>query len=155
MVNRVEVNEMESPMAQWGWQLGQGGRDPCSPPWQCIIPWHCTWVTSSPSCTKWQWPTSAMNVSDLSWQQHEQNGKGVVQGPFPFCTHCWMSLSVEASGCVQMLSQSKVWRNNHVPSIKPHQEQSDFILIALLHTVGRSTQRYRVFCISALQLGPP
>lgn len=140
MVNLVEVNEMESPWPSGAGRWDGGGRDPCSPLWWCIIPWHCTWVMSFPRCTKWQWPTGATNVSDLSWQQHQQNGKGVVCGIFPFCTHCWMGLSVEASGCVQELSQSKVWRNNHVPSIKSHQEQSGFILVALLHTVGRSTQ---------------
>lgn len=34
MVNRVEGNEMESPMTQWGWQVGRGvgTETPIDPP---------------------------------------------------------------------------------------------------------------------------
>lgn len=158
MVNRVEGNEMESPMTQWGWQVGRGGRDPQRPPWQCIIPWHWTRVTclrtlhkmaADHRCDECVWPQLL-----VAWAE----GKRGVWGIFPFCTHSsWVGLSAKASGCGHMkLQQSKVWRNTHVPSIQSQQEQSSFILAALLpRLVGPNTHRCRAFHTSTPQLGPP
>uniref|UniRef100_A0A8C4V5G6 Uncharacterized protein n=1 Tax=Falco tinnunculus TaxID=100819 RepID=A0A8C4V5G6_FALTI len=156
MVNRVEGNEMESPVAQWGWQVGWGGRHPGRPPWQCIIPWH--WTQAMSRCTLHKMAV-AHGCNECVWPRlpaAQAEGKREVGGIFPFCTHCWVGLSVEASGCAQMgLAQSKVWRNTHIPSMQSHREQFGFILATLLRKVGANTHQCRAFHTSVLQSRSP
>lgn len=89
MVNRVEGNEMESPVAQWGWQVGQGGRDPGRPPRQCIIPWHWTRAMSLHALHKM---AVAHRCDECVWSQLPAvwaEGKKGVWRVFTFCTH-WL-----------------------------------------------------------------
>lgn len=127
----------------------RGGRDPGRPRWQCIIPWHWTQATFLRTLHKM---AAAHRCNECVWPQlpaAQAEGKREVSGIFPFCTHCCVGFSEDASGCAEMrLAQSELWRNAHIPSIQP-----GFILAALLRVVGASTHRHKAFHTSTLQLG--
>lgn len=97
---------------------------------------------------QWMCPASAASTAGGA----ESGGVGI----FSFWTRCWVGLCSAASGCAQIgLAQREVQRNMHIPSAQSHQEQSGFILAALLHTVGSNIHWRWAFYTSALQLEFP
>lgn len=150
---------MKSPVAQWGWQVGQGGpwlwqapSHPSAPhPQQRIIPQLQIQETALHTLHKSQQPTGVTHVSGFC--QCRQRGKGACGESFHVVSLAAGFIHRGFWMCINVAGTDQVWRNKHVPSIQSHQEQSSFILHS---TATHSGSKHKLMqSIYYKQLGSP